>query len=254
MYYTYIWKDAVGTPFYVGKGGKDDGNRARSMRERSREFEQEYVKGGCTVEIVDEFIIESQALSHEIELIAFYGRRDVGTGILVNKTDGGQGVSGSRPSAETLARRSLAIRKAKATPEARAKMSAALRRSFEDPERLAKHRAAIRKANAKPSYKANMSAAQRRRYADPDARIKQRVAKRRNPPNVNNVSGFKGVSPHRLPDKWVASITLDGVNRYLGFFHNSESAARAYDAAAFAAWGCDCHLNFPEEAAHALAG
>jgi hypothetical protein len=223
------------------------------MRGRSREFEQEHAKGGCTGEIVDEFILESQALAYEIELIAQYGRRDIGTGILVNKTDGGQGVSGSRPSAETLAKRSLAIRKAKSTPEARLKMGAALRKRYEDPQALAKMTEAVRKAKQLPSFGANMSAAQRKRYSDPAARIQQRVAKRKGPPRVNNVSGFKGVSPYK-PKGWGAFISIEGKNRYLGYFHSPEDAARAYDAAAFAAWGFDCYLNFRGEFDLALAG
>jgi hypothetical protein len=52
--------------------------------------------------IIDEkFEIESDAFNKEIMLIAHYGRRDLGTGILTNMTDGGEGrVNPSKESRE----------------------------------------------------------------------------------------------------------------------------------------------------------
>ena len=35
MFYTYIWRDGAGVPFYVGKGVK---RRARALSKRSAEF------------------------------------------------------------------------------------------------------------------------------------------------------------------------------------------------------------------------
>ena len=45
-------------------------------------------------------------------------------------------------------------------------------------------------------------------------------------PGRANRSGFKGVSWHRKAKKWVAQITIDQTNRYLGL-HTSKRAARA---------------------------
>lgn len=99
MFYTYIWKDANGTPFYVGKG-KGKRYLAANAQQRSKDFMLVYAGGGCVSEIVDEFIHESEAFAHEMELIQRYGRRDFG-GTLVNLTDGGEGASGWVPSEET---------------------------------------------------------------------------------------------------------------------------------------------------------
>ena len=48
-------------------------------------------------------------------------------------------------------------------------------------------------------------------------------------------SRFKGVC--RVGRHWVAQISIGGVTRRLGKFHDEESAARAYDAAAIVASG-----------------
>ncbi|MCW0235275.1 MAG: hypothetical protein OJJ21_16875 [Ferrovibrio sp.] len=95
MFYTYIWRDSAGLPFYVGKGGNDNGKRSRNVSMRSKEFKAIHANGGCTVEMVDEFILESQAFAHECELIERYGRADRLEGCLVNQTDGGDGASGA---------------------------------------------------------------------------------------------------------------------------------------------------------------
>lgn len=125
VFYTYIWRRSDGTPLYVGKG---QNKRAWNTNDRSREFKDEYAKGGCTVEIVDEFIHESQAHAHEMELISLYGRSDIGTGCLVNRTDGGDGMSGNVPSAETRAKISIAKAGSSHTAESRAKISSAMKK------------------------------------------------------------------------------------------------------------------------------
>jgi hypothetical protein len=85
QFYTYMWLREDGTPYYVGKG---TGRRA-------------YQKSGhCTARPSKERIVicpagsEAEAFEAEIAFIWFYGRKDLGTGILYNFTEGGDGQSG----------------------------------------------------------------------------------------------------------------------------------------------------------------
>jgi len=65
------------------------------------------------------------------------------------------------------------------------------------------------------------------------------------PAHKDNASGFKGVTLSRATGRYFARIMIDGKNNYLGMYKSPEDAARAYDRAAFAAYGDIAHLNFP---------
>ncbi|WP_065091492.1 NUMOD3 domain-containing DNA-binding protein [Rhizobium leucaenae] len=182
-FYTYVWRNASRVPFYVGKG---KGNRAYDLYDRSGDFLAIHAEGGCTVEIVDWFIHESQAHAHEVELIEFYGRREFG-GLLVNKTDGGEGASGHVKSPETIekwraknvgrtrsdevrARMSEAKKGHVVSEEARAKLSAVNKKRFEDPEERERQRRIS--LNMSAESRAKLSAAGKLRMSDPLVRIR----------------------------------------------------------------------------------
>ncbi len=62
-------------------------------------------------------------------------------------------------------------------------------------------------------------------------------------------SRFKGVALSSCVNKpWLAKIQVEKKQRYLGVYETEEAAARAYDKAAWAAWGEFARLNFPLEA------
>jgi hypothetical protein len=85
IYYTYFYLRKDGTPYYVGKGKN---GRAHSTQKRVRRPpEKERIV--FPEKNVDEFT----AFHWERFWISFYGRKDLGTGILLNQTDGGEGPS-----------------------------------------------------------------------------------------------------------------------------------------------------------------
>ena len=88
-YYTYAFLREDGTPYYVGKGHghrayKRAGRRCAPPKDKSRII---FLKKDLT---------EEEAIKHEVYMIAVLGRKDKGTGILRNLTDGGEGITGAK--------------------------------------------------------------------------------------------------------------------------------------------------------------
>jgi hypothetical protein len=71
--------------------------------------------------------------------------------------------------------------------------------------------------------------------------------------NANNTSGYTGVCFDKKPCKWKAEIQIDGKNRFLGLFENTDAgkvaAAEAYDMAVVKLHPDDetARINFPEK-------
>jgi hypothetical protein len=80
----YQWLRKEGTPYYIGIGNPRRPYRGRRLC-------------GCPpprdrIVILHENLEWEEACRIEKELISFYGRKDLGTGILRNLTDGGEGI------------------------------------------------------------------------------------------------------------------------------------------------------------------
>ena len=92
-YYTYAYLREDKTPYYIGKGkGNRINSKKRSIKPPKDKSRVIYLKQNLT---------ETEAFRHEIYMIFLYGRKDLGTGILHNRTNGGDGVSGAIISDET---------------------------------------------------------------------------------------------------------------------------------------------------------
>lgn len=150
-YYVYEYLREDGTPYYIGKGCKD-----RAFKKQGHTVP---LPTKDRIRFIAEHLTDQQAKDLEIELIAKYGRKDLGTGILRNLTDGGEGSSG-RVTAESTKQK---IREARAkqitsdktrekmrqsrtgrlhTEDTKKKMSASAKGRNQSPEAIAKIREA----------------------------------------------------------------------------------------------------------------
>jgi hypothetical protein len=93
-YYTYAYLRNDGTPYYIGKG------KCGSQRHLHKGHNV-HLPPNNRILILKSNITEEEAFRHEIYMIAVFGRKDLGTGILRNLTDGGEGRSGYTMSQET---------------------------------------------------------------------------------------------------------------------------------------------------------
>jgi hypothetical protein len=85
-FYTYAYLREDRTPYYIGKGS---GRRYYSRKKT----DIKPPKDKSRVILLKQNLTEEEAFRHEIYMIAIFGRKNLKTGILLNRTDGGQGSS-----------------------------------------------------------------------------------------------------------------------------------------------------------------
>ena len=115
-YYTYMYCREDGTPYYIGKGKGQRINNPHRCGLPPVE-RRKYLKTN---------LAEEESFRHEMYMIHVLGRKDNGTGILRNLTDGGEGNSGCIQSEETVKKRVQSRRGYKPPEELKKRISKTL--------------------------------------------------------------------------------------------------------------------------------
>jgi hypothetical protein len=199
MFYVYVYRDPrplkLNQPVYVGKGSGDRDLSHWSKGSHNKPFQDfiSHLKQRGLTAIPERVLVtedEAEAFAKEIELIALYGRRNLGTGTLFNLTDGGEGGSGVVKTAEHKAvdkynsaknwqdpiyreRVVLGQRRVQGTPEARAAKALASKEAWADAEIRTKRQEGIAKARSTAESKAKTSLQARAQWDDPTYAAKQ---------------------------------------------------------------------------------
>lgn len=153
IYYVYAYlRKSDNTPYYIGKG---KGNRAFK-----KHVGVSVPDDKSKIIILEKNLTEIGALALERRYIRWWGRKDIGTGILINRTEGGDGSSGCILSEETKRKMSLA-RKGNSNKSiaTRLKISISLKGKPKSPEHTAKMIASQKGKKLSEETRAKMSAA-----------------------------------------------------------------------------------------------
>jgi hypothetical protein len=122
VYYIYAYlRKSDNTPYYIGKG--------KNKRAWSKEHRVSVPKDKSKIVIMEKNLTEIGALSLERRYIKWYGRKDNGTGILLNKTDGGDTTIGYLPTEQVRKKISESL-KGRKKPKGHGEKVSKFRKSF----------------------------------------------------------------------------------------------------------------------------
>lgn len=193
-FYVYVYRDPRprknNVPVYVGKGtgDRDASHWLRGSHNKPLQDFLSHVKLAgleALCERVFDTDNEQEAFAKEMQLIEQFGRRDLGTGTLFNRTAGGEGPSGlvktdaqkaidgkfsaeHWQSAEYRAKIVAAQLIAQGTPEARASKAEASIATWQNPEIRTARQQGIKRGRSTEASKAKTSAQAKAQWADPE--------------------------------------------------------------------------------------
>lgn len=172
IFYVYVYftplklRNGQPEPFYVGKGS---GNRYLAhlkesfIRNDSNKLKvhilEKIKRAGLEPIIVKVFESTDEAAVKQVEmqLIAQYGRRDLGLGPLANLTDGGDGSAGAIQDIEARRKKSIASKKAHADLAIKQQRTNTLRATLAKPEIKKKYSDNAREIGARPEVRRKKS-------------------------------------------------------------------------------------------------
>ena len=210
--------NSLAVPYYIGKG---IGKRYRAKNGRSKWHLNIIAKHGLWVKKLHEGLSEEEAHECEIFYIAQLGRADIGTGGLINLTDGGEGRSGSHHSEEVKKALSVKVKEFLNT-DAGKKQKERAAQAIGKPEHRKRLSDTRKRILASADARARMSEIAHTSYAN-DPTLKQRQAASRKKywdEHPEEYAAFMAAFSHRIRTQEEIEKNRDARNAYYAIAEN----------------------------------